>query len=96
MCHQCHSHKSYLEALAPFQRTPLASCFDTAVYEAFVCSPKPKQAVQQLHMPTNERPTEIDIRRCRRSGLEQNALPIPLFSPLDQNKARGDFELGDY
>ena len=40
--------------------------------------------------------TEIDVRRCRRSALEQNELPIPMFSPLDKLKPRTKMELGDY
>ena len=81
LCNQCHSHKSYLEALTPFQENPLASVFEPSVYDAFVCSPKPKQAVQQLHMPRSNNLTEIDVRRCHRSALEQNKHPIPVSPP---------------
>ena len=95
LCHQCHGHKSYLEALTPFQENPLASVFEPSVFESFVESPKAKQAVQQLHVPKTQKPTEIDVRRCRRSALEQNQHPLPVFSPLDEVKPC-DHELGDY
>ena len=86
LCHQCHGHKSYLEALTPFQENPLASVFEPSIYESFVQSPKAKQAVQQLHVPKNQTPAEIDVRRCRRSALEQNQYPLPVFSLTDEIK----------
>ena len=99
LCPNCHGHKSYLEGLTPFQTNPLASVFEPATYRAFHESPKPRQAVQQLHAaPPRGTPLEIDTRRCRRSGLEQNQEPIPIFSPLDHPTAAapGDRRLSDY
>ena len=51
LCSACHSHKSYLECLTPFQENPLASVFEQSVYDSFHLSPKPKQSIQQLHQP---------------------------------------------
>ena len=95
-CAQRRSRKSYLEALTPFQENPLASVFEPSVYDAFVSSPKPRQAVKQLHMPKTNNVTGIDARKRRRSALEQNKLPIPIVSPLDDIKPRTKMKLGAY
>ena len=34
LCSNCHSHKSYLECMTPFQENPLASVFEESVYKA--------------------------------------------------------------
>ena len=96
LCSNFHSHKSYLECLTPFQDNPLASVFDSAVYAAFHDSPKPRQAVQQLRLPPNANPLEIDKVKCRRAGLEYNQEPLPIFSPIDQIQELEDCTLGDY
>ena len=95
LCNQCHSHKSYLEALTPFQENPLASVFERSVYEAFHESPKPRQAVQQLHAPPRTGAVEIDVIRRRRSALDKNDEPLPICCPLDQIK-ECNLTLGDY
>ena len=68
--------------------------FEPLVSESFVKSPQAKQAVQQLHVPKNQTPTEIDVRRCRKSALDQNQHLLPVCSPLDETKPC-DRELGD-
>ena len=95
LCRNCHNHKSYLECLTPFQENPLASVFEKSVYEAFHESPKPRQAVQQLHQPT-QNALQIDAVKCRRNALQQNLEPLPIFSPLDQIRAMDSCVLGDY
>ena len=79
----------------PFQENPLASVFEMSVYHAFHDSPKPRQAVQQLH---TAKPTaiEIDVVRCRRNALDQNTEPLPISSPLDQIVPMDDCASGDY
>ena len=97
LCASCHSHKSYLENLTPFQANPLASVFEPETYAAFHESPKPRPAIQQLHCaPQKGTPLEIDCRRCRRSALEQNQEPIPVFSPLDRPTPAEAGRLADY
>ena len=96
LCSNCHSHKSYLECLTPFQENPLASVCEHSVYKSFHESPKPKQAVQQLHDPDSRATIEIDTVRCRRSALEHNQHPLPIFSPLDQVHQLDSCTLGDY
>ena len=96
LCSNCHSHKSYLECLTPFQENPLANVFEQSVYKAFHESPKPKQAVQQLHAPISQATVEIDTIRCRKSALEHNKHPLPIFSPLDQIQQLDTCTLGDY
>ena len=95
LCSNCHSHKSYLGCLTPFQENPLANIFERNVYAAFHDSPKPKQAVQQLHAAQNNA-IEIYAVRCRRNALDQNQSPLPIFSPLDQIQMLDDCALGDY
>ena len=56
----------------------MASLFERIVYEAFHDSPKPKQAVQQLHAAKNNA-IEVDAVRCRRNALDQNQCPLPIF-----------------
>ena len=96
LCSNCHSHKSYLECLTPFQDNPLASVFDPTVYAAFHDSPKPRQAVQQLRLPSNANALEIDTVRCRRAALEYNQQPLPIFSPIDAIQELENCTLGDY
>ena len=95
LCSNCHSHKSYLECLTPFQENPLASVFERSVYAAFHESPKPKQAVQQLQATKINSAIEIDAVRCRRNGLDQNTLPLPIFAPIDQIQVLDECVLGD-
>ena len=38
----------------------------------------------------------IDIIKCRRSGLEQNQEPLPIFAPIDQIREIENCVLGDY
>ena len=80
LCNACHSHKSYLGSTTPFQENPIASVFEKSVFQAFHDSPKPKQAVQQIHNPANTQAVEIDTIRCRRNAFDQNMGPIPIFS----------------
>ena len=61
----------------------------------FVTSPKAKQCFVQLHLPKTSMSTEIDVRKCRRSALEYNEHPIPIFNPLDEIQ-KCDGQLGDY
>ena len=70
--------------------------FEPSVYDAFASSPEPRQAAKQLHMPKTNNVTEVDVRKCRRSALEQNMLAIPIFSPLGEIQPRTKMELGDY
>ena len=79
----------------PFQENPLGSVFERNVYVAFHDSPKPTQAVQQLHAAQNNA-IEIDAVRCRRNALDQNQSPLPIFSPVDQIQVLDDCALGDY
>ena len=95
LCSNCHSHKSYLECLTPFQENPLASVFERSVFVAFHESPKPKQAVQQLRAVKSNSAIEIDAVRCRRNGLDQNTLPLPTFAPVGQIQAVDECVLGD-
>ena len=81
LCHECHGHKSYLEALTPFQENPLASVFEPSVFESFVKSPNAKQAVHQLHVPKTQTPTEIDVSRCRRSAPIRTSIHCPCSLP---------------
>ena len=90
------THLTSSECLTPFQENPLASVFEESVYEHFHLSPKPKQSIQQLHPPPNNSSVEIDVRRCRRSGLDNNIEPIPIFSPLDEIQECSNCNLGDY
>ena len=80
LCTACHSHKSYLESMTPFQDNPIASVFEKSVFQEFHDSPKPKQAVQQIHNPTKTQAVEIDTIRCRRNAFDQNLEPIPIFA----------------
>ena len=80
LCTTCHSHKSYLESMTPFQDNPIASVFEKSVFQAFHDSPKPKQAVQQIHNPAKTQAVEIDTIRCRRNAFDQNLEPIPIFA----------------
>ena len=82
LCHNCRGRKSYLEALTPFQENPFASVFEQSVYCLFHDSPKPRQAVQQLHNPAKTQAVEIDTIRCRRNAFDQNLEPIPIFRQL--------------
>ena len=96
LCNACHSHKSYLESMTPFQDNPIASVFEKSVFQAFHDSPKPRQAVQQIHTPAKTQAVEIDTIRCRRNAFDQNLEPIPIFSPIDEIRPLDDFVLGDY
>ena len=82
LCNACHSHKSYLESMTPFQDNPIASVFEKSVFQAFHDSPKPRQAVQQIHTPAKTQAVEIDTIRCRRNAFDQNLEPIPIFRQL--------------
>ena len=68
--------------MTPFQDNPIASVFEKGVFQAFHDSPKPKQAVQQLHTPAKTQAVEIDTIRCRRNAFDQNLEPIPIFRQL--------------
>ena len=68
--------------MTPFQDNPIASVFEKGVFQAFHDSPKPKQAVQQLHTPAKTQAVEIDTIRCRRNAFDQNEQPIPIFRRL--------------
>ena len=85
-----------MECLTPFHDNPLASVFEPSVFVAFHESPKAKQQVQQLRLPSRATPMEIDTIKCRRAGLEQNQEPLPIFAPIDQIREIENCVLGDY
>ena len=67
--------------MTPFQDNPIASVFEKkSVFREFHDSPKPKQAVQQIHNPAKTQAVEIDTIRCRRNAFDQNLEPIPIFA----------------
>ena len=68
--------------MTPFQDNPIASVFEKGVFQAFHESPKPKQAVQQLHTPAKTQAIDIDTIRCRRNAFDQNLEATSYFRRL--------------
>ena len=66
------------------------------MFREFHDSPKPQQAVQQIHTPAKTQAVEIDTIRCRRNAFDQNSEPIPTFSPIAEICPTDDFVLGAY
>ena len=64
--------------------TTLESRFCRYVYQNYAASPRLPPLVCQLQKWDAERPCEgIDVCRCRKNGLANARLPIPVFCPLD-------------
>ena len=75
----------------------MLSKFSKETYEAFVESAKPPQICCLLH---DEIPGEmvwnIDVRRCRRNGVAENVVDIPIYAPTDEIVPSTFGELADY
>jgi hypothetical protein len=76
----------------------LASSFEKAVWEQYVCSPRPPPLVHRVRaLPEGGLVGyEIaDVRRCRKRALEFSVHELPIFCVLDDIRPRTAPELGD-
>ena len=78
----------------------LASHFEKSVRECYVDSPRPPplgwRYKERAEVAGVAQSCEIaDVRGCRKSALEFNVRPVPVFSPLDRVEPVEDCVLGD-
>jgi len=98
LCVDCHTLKTYQERLSRVEDKNLVlSRFSRETYAAFVESAKPPQICCNLHDPkSDEAVWNVDIARCRRNGLAENVVDLPVFAPTDEIVATIPGELADY
>jgi len=75
----------------------LLSHFSKETYAAFVEKPKPPQICCLLHEANPDAEVwNIDVARCRRNGLAENVIDLPVYSPMDEVVPSTFGELADY
>ena len=81
LCLECHRTKTSLEGN---HSTTLESRFCRYVYQNYTATPRLPPLVFQLQKWDLDRPCQgIDVCRCRKNGLANARLPLPVFCPLD-------------
>ena len=98
LCVTCHCGKSASECTASVGETNcLKSRFNRETYKLFHMSPKPPQLVANLHeqKACHGAVYNVDIIRCRFTGLMSHRGTLPVFSPTDDIRPC-EGSLGDY